>query len=519
MRGSIGSLLAVVTAIAGAMLLAFSGMLTGIVQLLATTALIMGGTDHPLSTPPDSIAFVDGYMNDAVENYIVPGLDPDASVNKVAVITPEQFFPAFGSMTFDDSVEEGRDNLNDCVAGAESCEYNESDALGSEAPKPGDSFIVYGYSQSAVIASLVKRDLMKTPPSDATGVSFVLLSNPMRPNGGILARGFEGMTIPILGVTFYGPTPTDSCENGGPCYPTVDVAQQYDFMGGDAPVAPLNVVAMANSFAAYYYLHGAVPQKSLDDPNVIFQDREGDTDYYLIPAERLPLLMPFEQAGVPAPILAVLDAPLRVIVEAGYDRESSPGEHVQFRLLPIGDPFRILVNLAGSVPVGIDDGLQEAGLGRALGTEDVFRPYGVGGEDLPQPGDAAADDTARNAAEPTVPTASEPPAEPLTEGPVVSGQLSERKGDEAGTLSSDPSAAPAPEEVEERRLSPLLRGLGEREEADAPKLPSIRPPGERLVRRVVESVIGQRPERPDDSDQESGGTPTADKTESDPDAA
>ncbi|WP_286149285.1 PE-PPE domain-containing protein [Mycobacterium sp. IS-1496] len=508
-------------------------MLTGIVQLLATTALIMGGTDHPLSTPPDSIAFVDGYMDDAVDNYIDPDPNTDLSINKVAVITPEQFFPAFGSMTFDDSVQEGRDNLNNCVAGAASCEYNESAALGSEAPQEGDNFIVFGYSQSAVIASLVKRDLMKIPAAQAPNVSFVLLSNAMRPNGGILARGFEGMTIPILGVTFHGPTPTDSCEESGPCYRTVDVAQQYDFMGGDAPVAPLNVVAMANSLAAYYYLHGAVPQKSLDDPNVIDQGEFGDTQYYLIPAERLPLLMPFEQAGVPAPILAVLDAPLRVIVEAGYDRESSPGEHVQFRLLPIGDPFRFLVNLARSVPVGIDDGLQEAGLGRALGTEDVFRPYGVGGEELPQPGDTAddepaleasgADATAGNAEVPSEPVGSEPPAGPAANGVADGGPLDQREGDQLGTPSGDPVVPAAPAEVKERRLSSVIRGLTERDEADAPKLPSVRLPGERVVRRVVESVTGQRLQRPDDAGGAAeGGTDAASSAgaaESDPGAA
>ena len=64
----------------------------------------------------------------------------------------------------------------------------------------------------------------------------------MRPNGGILARDFEGFTIPIIGITFYGPT-----ENSCPaqiraprprtdiCTPTIDVAQQYDILGGDAP--------------------------------------------------------------------------------------------------------------------------------------------------------------------------------------------------------------------------------------------------------------------------------------------
>ena len=32
-----------------------------------------------------------------------------------------------------------------------------------------------------------------------------MVSNPMRSNGGILGRGLEGLTIPIIGITFYGP--------------------------------------------------------------------------------------------------------------------------------------------------------------------------------------------------------------------------------------------------------------------------------------------------------------------------
>ena len=85
---------------------------------------------------------------------------------------------------------------------------------------PEDDFIVFGYSQSAVVASLVKNDLIDDsaiPTLD--GTEFVLVSNPMRPNGGILGRGFEGLTIPIIGITFYGPT-ENSCP-GRVCDPTM----------------------------------------------------------------------------------------------------------------------------------------------------------------------------------------------------------------------------------------------------------------------------------------------------------
>ncbi len=93
-----------------------------------------------------------------------------------------------------------------------------------------------------------------------------MVSNPMRPNGGILGRGFEGLTIPILGIPFYGPT-ENSCAATvcGPeddfVTPTVDVAQQYDFLGGDAPARPLNGLAMMNSIMAYALLHGNVPNR------------------------------------------------------------------------------------------------------------------------------------------------------------------------------------------------------------------------------------------------------------------
>ena len=49
---------------------------------------------------------------------------------------------------------------------------------------------------------------------------------------------------------------------------------------------------------------------------------DGQTTYYTVPTPRLPILIAFE-AFVPSPILTALDAPLRVMVEWGYDRSTS----------------------------------------------------------------------------------------------------------------------------------------------------------------------------------------------------
>lgn len=83
----------------------------------------------------------------------------------------------------------------------------------------GEPIVIYGYSQSARIATIEKRHLAAENPD--LPVSFVLIANPNRPNGGILQR-FEGAYIPILGVTFDGATPTATNVE------TVDVTRQYD---------------------------------------------------------------------------------------------------------------------------------------------------------------------------------------------------------------------------------------------------------------------------------------------------
>ncbi|QEN15833.1 PE-PPE domain-containing protein [Mycolicibacterium sp. ELW1] len=356
-------------------------MLTVAVQLAATTALIMGGTGHPLVG--ESRGFIEQFTQGALDLFIAPtgavradSSDP-GTYHRVAVGTPEQFWPVAGADRFDTSVAAGAANLGNCLQGRTSCEATHLGADG-----PASDYVVFGYSQSARVASIVKRDLIAqyrasigAPPA----ISFVVVSNPNRPNGGFLER-FAGLYIPVLGVTFDGATPTDSCDAGGTnCrFLTADIAQQYDGWA-DFPRRPLNLLADLNALAGIVYLH---EHYTVSVAGALNQGTTGDTTYYLLPTRRLPLLMPLAQLGVPGPILDVLDAPLRVIVEWAYDRTISPGEPTPATLSNPKDPATMVRDLLAAIPVGLDDGLHAAGLGRPLGTTPAG-PFGVGGTRLP----------------------------------------------------------------------------------------------------------------------------------------
>ncbi|WP_179469232.1 PE-PPE domain-containing protein [Mycolicibacterium vinylchloridicum] len=351
-----------------------AGPLTVGVQLTVTTALVMGGTGHPLVG--ESADFVGQYVRDALDLFIAPtgalrgdSIDP-GGYNVVAVQTPEQFWPVVGPAVFDASVAQGVDNLGSCLQGQTSCKA----AYFGSTDSSTSGYVVFGYSQSARIATIVKRNLSASSAAVAPQVSFILVSNPNRPNGGILER-FAGLHIPILGVTFDGAMPTGSCDSDGAnCrFLTADITWQYDGYA-DFPRRPLNLLADLNALAGIVYLH---PNYTESVAGAIYQGRTGDTSYYLLPAERLPLLLPLAQLGVPAPILDVLDAPLRVIVEWGYDRGVNPGDPAPATLAASSDPVTKVRNLLAAIPVGLDDGLQEAGFGRPLGTRSAGT-FGVG---------------------------------------------------------------------------------------------------------------------------------------------
>lgn len=386
MRLATRGLTAAVVALAALLSIALLSTTTAALKLLASgaTVLVMGGTGHSLSPQQDTPAFVQDYLSSAIGNYVDPASTlgvgiPTGPYNAVGVVTPEEFAPNTGTLTYDQSVALGVLNLDNCIKGT-SCNYNTD--VGSIAPAIGDAFVVYGFSQSSTIATEEKRALAAEYAfGDGPDVSFVLTANGNRPNGGFLARGPAGVTIPSFlpfgGATFSGPTPTNTQ------YDTVDIAAQYDGWS-DFPVNPLNLLADVNAMMGITYLHlgGTYDTTKLTDPGVIDQGQYGDTHYYLISTPVLPVLMPLTGLPVVGRVLAdMLDPTLRVIVESAYDRSTSPGVPTSWKLTYFPNPVKFARDLAVSIPTGLDNGIEDATGTRPFGTTRPG-PYGVGGADV-----------------------------------------------------------------------------------------------------------------------------------------
>jgi hypothetical protein len=239
--------------------------------------------------------------------------------------------------------------------------------------------VIFGYSQGAAVVSEYKREFNAQYADAAMDASiphptFVMIGNIERPNGGFYER-FVGLHVPFFDLTALGSTPRETAGAATGQVTTYDISGQYDPVA-DFPAYPLDVLADLNAVFGFVYIH--LNYSHLDMASAVLQAQVGDTNYYMIPSSRLPLLLPLRAIGVPDPILAVLDAPLRVLVEAGYDRTVSPGQQTPAGFVPSARPATVLRNFLAAIPTGLDDGLQEAGFGRPFHTEKAG-PYGVGG--------------------------------------------------------------------------------------------------------------------------------------------
>jgi hypothetical protein len=129
--------------------------------------------------------------------------------------------------------------------------------------------------------------------------------------------------------------------------------------------------------------------------------------------------------------------PIQVLIESAFRRDLGPGVQVQASLLPHVNPITLAINLIKSIPVGIDNALEELGAGRKLGTTPSG-PYGVGGPQLPAPPVTAMTSmpalSASEAAEPDAPQVDS-----------LARDAGTRKSNEAKTVSAPPDTAPAPD--------------------------------------------------------------------------
>ena len=130
-------------------------------------------------------------------------IPPACSAQSSPSPTPEGLYPLTGikDLTFDVSSARGVTILDQAIKAA----------LASG----GDPVNVFGYSQSAVIASM---EMAALNPTNTTGgsvlgptahLNFSLVGDVSNPNGGLLPR-FPGLKLPSLGLTLFGTATPDN---------------------------------------------------------------------------------------------------------------------------------------------------------------------------------------------------------------------------------------------------------------------------------------------------------------------
>jgi len=279
-------------------------------------------------------------------DYVAPSFTGISSSDAQALFTPESLFPFTGitTMPLDQSISQGVAILN-------------SDVL--QQISAGNDVVVVGYSQSAVIASLEMRALAATPtPPSPNQLSFVLLGDPMNPNGGMMTR-FPGMHLASIGLYSYGVTPTNTI------YPTHIYTTEYDGFA-DFPRYPIDLLADWNAVAGIPHAHGQYASLSTGQVgNAITLPTDPAygtaTTYSMIPTTNLPLLDPLRSVPlIGTPLADLLQPDLTYLVNWGYGNPAygySTGPAnvpTPFGLFP---PLSDTTALAGDLLTGTEQGI------------------------------------------------------------------------------------------------------------------------------------------------------------------
>jgi hypothetical protein len=317
-------------------------------QTAANFTLVMGGSGTPIPGVE--------YIDNVVSRYIAPFFTPGAVQG---LFTPEGGYPLFGfspkDLTFNTSVQRGVEILNNQLVGVN------PPYAGLLNPVGTNTVNVLGYSQSAIIASLEMRALNPTN-SGAGGspyfnfLNFSLIGDPMNPNGGLLSR-FAPLSVPSLGLTFYGATPDNA-------FPTTITTAEYDGFA-DFPQYPINFLSDLNAFAGILYVHGTYPTLTAAQLGTAIHltNTVGptSTDYYMIPTQHLPILNPVRSIPIiGTPIADLIEPDMRVLVNIGYGNTSHgwsdgpPNVPTPFGVIPPVSLPEVASALATATPQGIN---------------------------------------------------------------------------------------------------------------------------------------------------------------------
>ena len=319
------------------------------------TALIMGGTGN---SGPDA-----AYQADVNTSYIQRLF---AGANPVGLTTPEQLYPitSFGKLTFAKSVAEGLTALQSAITAQLT---------------DGNNVVVFGYSQSATTATNEMRILDALPVGqrpDPSQLAFILVADPNNPVGGIFER-FRGFYVPWLDIPLNGATPANTP------YPTSIYTLQYDGIA-DFPQYPLNVLSDINAVMGVAYLHQMYPLLTADQVAgavhlATSPGYTGNTNYYLVLSQDLPLVQPIRDIPNVGPAIADLIQPdLRVLVDMGYGNLGPGFDYANnptpARLLHLVNPVTVAVDLAAGAVQGSQAALVDLGVLPQSWLPDIY-PY------------------------------------------------------------------------------------------------------------------------------------------------
>ena len=246
---------------------------------------------------PNSVSILQGYdlLNHAIGGNWFPGTMAQL-VNYPASIGI--FSGSLAAPNVNDALAMGRQALNDQIMNAF--------VNGSGSPVS-----IAGLSEGTLV---VNRELAylatdpNAPPPNA--LKFAMFSSPELGLAHIYLP--NGFTVPLINYTVQGIANTQ--------YDVSVVFGQYDFWG-NPPDRPWNLLADVNTLFGAAYYHDPVSLMSPSDMvqlSSVTQPAGGTITTYMFPSPTLPMLMPLQAIGVPAPIVSDLNSMLQPIVNAGY---------------------------------------------------------------------------------------------------------------------------------------------------------------------------------------------------------
>ncbi len=303
-------------ATAGAGVVSLAAMLNAGYAHADDIGLVIGGSGLPIPGP-EYVAAANALYIDNALNPIYPGTTyPDPYAN--GLFTPEGLYPLTGVHTLPLNYPSGPDGFPSGSTSVGQGMTILENAIASNAAS-GDTTTVFGYSQSATIASqvMLQLDPSGTPQPDS-GLQFLLIGDPSNPNGGLLSR-FDGFTttsghvvsdplnLPSLGVAFDGATPAND-------YATSIYSLEYDGFT-DFPRYPLNFLADLNAFLGINEIHGTYLNGGIGGSGPTAAEIAGAT---LLPGSALggatDSLTNYYMIGETAPLVSLLPAPLQELL-------------------------------------------------------------------------------------------------------------------------------------------------------------------------------------------------------------